>query len=136
MINVLFAVMALLIVPSTKTGDDFPTIYRNVATTDFLTANQVRTLVVSGRFLHRPPGARGNVSLSFMANGRVNFTNPRGRRGTGSWELKPSGVLCLINVGGTGTKTFCSLLTRKGNKVYHYHPKTHERLDANPWTIR
>ncbi len=136
MINAAIALLALLIVPDAKGVRNVLPNLKNTAEAEFLTADQVRTLIVGKSFSHRPPGARGNVSMTFKANGRVNFTNPRGMRGNGSWELRPSGVLCLLNVGGAGTKTFCTYLTRKGNRVYHYHPKTQERLDSNPWIIK
>ncbi len=136
MINTAIALLALLTVPDAKIVRDFPPTFQYIAETEFLTADQVRTLIVGRSVSHRPPRARSNVSMTFKANGRVNFINPKGMKGTGSWELRPSGVLCLLNVGGAGTKTFCSYLTRKGNKVYHYHPKTHERLDSNPWILK
>ena len=136
MINAAIALSALLIVPDAKSVLDVPPTFQSIAEAEFLAADQVRTLIVGRSVSHRPPRARSNVSMTFKANGRVNFINPKGMKGTGSWELRPSGVLCLLNVGGAGTKTFCSYLTRKGNKVYHYHPKTHERLDSNPWILK
>ena len=137
MINAAIALLALIIVPDAKIMRDFPPTFQFIAETEFLTADQVRTLIVGKSFSHRPPRARGNVSMTFKADGRVNFINPRGMRGTGSWDLRPSGVLCLLDVGGAGReKTFCSFLKRKGNRVHHYHPKTQERLDSNPWIVK
>jgi hypothetical protein len=129
----IFAAWAANIIPNMEISNGSPSLHQIKDAPAFLQAGQVRTLLVGATISHRPPGARGTAHMTFKANGTIEIVNPRGRRRTGYWSIKNNDVLCLENIGGGGTKNFCALMTRKGNKIYHYHPKTHVRIDANPW---
>jgi len=135
MIGMIFGAWAALIIPNMDFSNDSPSLHQIMDTPAFLQAGQVKTLLVGATISHRPPGARGTAHMTFKANGSIDIVNPKGRRSKGYWSIKNNGVLCLENIGGGGTKNFCALMTRKGNKIYHYHPKTHEKIHANPWVV-
>jgi hypothetical protein len=136
MISVIFGAWAALMIPDVDLANGAPTLHHIKDAPAFLQAGQVRTLLVGATISHRPPGARGTAHMTFKANGTIDIINPKGRRSKGHWTVKNNGVLCLENIGGGGTKSFCAFVTRKGNRVYHYHPKTHERINAAPWAVK
>ena len=135
MINAMLVALTVLIIPDIEINEFAQTYRIQESSNDFLQSAQIKTLLVGTRFSHRPPGVPGKVSLTFKANGRINIVNPRGRRSTGYWKISDPGVLCLEKLGGGGDKNFCALVTRTGNQVYHYNPKTGQRIDTNPWII-
>ena len=101
----------------------------------FLGNKQIRMLLTDTQVSHSPPGGAGTAFLHFHANGEVRLYTPNGKSRSGSWRIKGRGIVCLSNVGGARDKSFCARLTREGDQIRHFVPKTGKRMKAQPWII-
>ncbi len=134
MIGMLTAMVVSVLSPS-EPGEGSARLLYAQAEGAFLGNKQIRMLLIGTEVSHQAPGGPGTAHLSFKADGKIQIRTPKGKTRYGAWHIKGPGVLCLEKVGGRGGKNFCVKLTRDGDRIHHYVPKTGEPWDAPPWII-
>ena len=119
----------------TAPSDASATLHHVQSKERFLGNKQIRLLLTDTQVSHSPPGGGGTAYLHFHADGEVRMHTPNGKSRSGSWRIKGRGIVCLSNVGGMRDKSFCARLTREGDEIHHFVPKTGKRMKAQPWVI-
>ncbi|KAA3630787.1 MAG: hypothetical protein DWQ08_05735 [Proteobacteria bacterium] len=121
--------------PQVSTGDS--SAEENTEFSEFLLVEQIRLLIVGATVSHVPRGviSRKRSSMLFHADGAITKTAANKDVGRGKWWTIGDQVLCHQYFDIANDSKVCVLLQRKGNRVYHFNPKTRERLPSDPWTI-
>ena len=78
-------------------------------------------------------GARS--SMIFRPDGSILKTTGRGDSGLGKWWIQGATGLCIKYINVADNRQFCTLLKRRGNKIYHHKPSSREPYPHEPWTI-
>jgi len=100
----------------------------------FLQSTQVQNLLAGSHVSHISPKNQ-KANITFNRDGSLSTMSESRQSGTGKWWIKGPGILCIDTSNIQYSKNFCALLRRNGNQIDHYHPKTRERMPANPWFI-